>query len=140
MPTIKQLLKQKGINQKHLAIDLDLSQPTISDWINGKKEPTPENLKKLSDYFHVSVDEIEIGNPNKATVTIPITNILDDERRSIADIILERLIGDAGGELTKLSPAEWRLIAAYRAADERAQRDALNVLLTNPRQKKENFA
>lgn len=140
MPTIKQLLKQKGINQKHLAIDLGLSQPTISDWINGKKEPTPENLKKLSDYFHVSVDEIEMDDPKRATVTIPITNIPDDERRSIADIILERLIGDAGGELTKLSPAEWRLIAAYRAADERAQRDALNVLLTNPRQKKENFA
>ena len=144
MPTIKQLLKQKGILQKQLALDLDVSQPTISDWVKGKKEPTQENLKKLAEYFQVEQDEIQVGNTVPATFSLKKANIpTDREYGGLADAIVERLLDNSDlmksvanndiSELAGLSPIERRLIAAFRAADERAQRDAMNVLLSYPR-------
>lgn len=151
MPTIKQLLKQKGILQKQLALDLGVSQPTISDWINGKKEPTQENLKRLAEYFGVEQDEIQVGNTVTATFSVKNTNIpMDKEYSGLANAIVERLLDSSDlmksmasnevGELAGLSPVERRLISAFRAADERAQRDAMNMLLSYPAEKEKNRA
>lgn len=151
MPTIKQLLKQRGILQKQLALDLGVSQPTISDWINGKKEPTQENLKRLAEYFGVGQDEIQVGNTVTATFSVKNTNIpMDKEYSGLANAIVERLLDSSDlmkgmtssevGELAGLSPVERRLISAFRAADERAQRDAMNMLLSYPVEKEKNRA
>ena len=151
MPTIKQLLKQRGILQKQLALDLGVSQPTISDWINGKKEPNQENLKRLAEYFEVAQDEIQIGNTVTATFSVENTNIpTDKEYSGLADAIVERLLDSSDlmksvasndiSELAGLSPIERRLIAAFRAADERAKEDAMNTLLSHPRIREKNRA
>ena len=151
MPTIKQLLKQRGILQKQLALDLGVSQPTISDWINGKKEPNQENLKRLAEYFEVAQDEIQIGNTVTATFSVENTNIpTDKEYSGLADAIVERLLDSSDlmknvasndiSELAGLSQIERRLIAAFRAADERAKEDAMNTLLSHPRIREKNRA
>ena len=54
MNTIKLLLERTGILQKEFAIDIGVSQPTVSDWINNKKDPRGENLKKVAEYFGVA--------------------------------------------------------------------------------------
>lgn len=53
---LKRLREERGIDQKVLAIDLNVSQPTISDWENGRKTPSVDNLVRLADYFSVSLD------------------------------------------------------------------------------------
>lgn len=58
MNIIKELRRKKGIQQKELAIEIGVSQPTVSDWESGRKDPTGERLKKLSDFF--GVDELVI--------------------------------------------------------------------------------
>lgn len=138
MPTIKELLKQKGILQKQLALDLGVSQPTISDWINGKKEPTPDNLGKLAEYFQVERNEIDIENRTTTTFSTQIPSIPNDEYSGLANAIVERLLDNS--EAASLSPIERRLITAFREADERAQRDALNTLLSYPVKKKTDRA
>ena len=45
-----------GQTQKWLALKLGVRQPSVHDWITGKNTPSTENLKKLSDLFHVSTD------------------------------------------------------------------------------------
>lgn len=43
-------------SQKEVAITLNVSAPTVSDWEREKKYPTVENLKQLADLFSVSTD------------------------------------------------------------------------------------
>ncbi len=55
---------EKNLTQKMLADKLDIKQPMISQWINGKSNPTTRTLQKISkllnkplDYFVKNEDE-----------------------------------------------------------------------------------
>ena len=61
---IKYLMEAEDISQYALAKKLGISQSTICNWLNGKKEPSIESLWKLADYFGESVDYI-IGRENQ---------------------------------------------------------------------------
>ena len=74
MLRVRELREARGIQQKELAIDLGVSQPTISDWESGRKVPSAKSTLKLADYFGVSVDyllgrdgEDEAKNEKKPT-------------------------------------------------------------------------
>lgn len=56
MIRLKELREKLGLEQKNLAMDLQVSQPTISEWESGKKLPSTENIIRLADYFNVSID------------------------------------------------------------------------------------
>lgn len=53
---IKELVATEKITCYVLAKELGIHQSTITNWLNGKKEPSIESLWKLADYFDVSVD------------------------------------------------------------------------------------
>jgi len=57
--TVKELLDRKGVLQKEFAIDIGVSQPTVSDWIHNKKDPRGENLQRVAEYFGVSTAVIK---------------------------------------------------------------------------------
>lgn len=56
MIRLRELREAKGLQQKELAIDLRVSQPTVSDWESERKVPSAKNTQKLADYFGVSID------------------------------------------------------------------------------------
>ena len=56
MNRIRELREQKGLQQKELAVDIGISQPTVSDWESGRKIPSAKSTMKLSKYFGVSVE------------------------------------------------------------------------------------
>ncbi len=58
MLRIQELRKARKMQQKELALLVGVSQPTVSSWENGTKEPTQENLEKLAAIFGVSVEDI----------------------------------------------------------------------------------
>ncbi len=53
---LKYLRKQRNISQIKLAIDLNLSQNSISRYENGEREADYKTLVAFADYFNVSVD------------------------------------------------------------------------------------
>lgn len=53
---LKQLRKARGISQLKLAIDLEMSQNSISRYETGKRQADYETLIKIADYFNVSLD------------------------------------------------------------------------------------
>ena len=53
---IRELRKQRNITQLKLAMDLHMTQNSISRYENGEREPGVAELVKIADYFHVSVD------------------------------------------------------------------------------------
>ncbi len=53
---IRQLRKERHITQIKMAMDLNMSQNTISRYERGEREPGISELIAIADYFHVSVD------------------------------------------------------------------------------------
>lgn len=61
MNVIRQLRNEKGISQTELGIVLNVQKAAISKYELGKAQPSPDVLKKLSEYFNVSTDYL-LGN------------------------------------------------------------------------------
>jgi len=53
---LKNLRKQKGITQQHVANAINTSRSCISNYESGNRQPDNETIKLLADYFDVSVD------------------------------------------------------------------------------------
>lgn len=53
---LKTLRKQKNISQLKLAMDLNMSQNSISRYETGEREADYRTLILLADYFDVSID------------------------------------------------------------------------------------
>lgn len=51
-----EIRKKKRISQLKMALDLNVSQNTISRYETGVREPDLEMLVRLADYLHVSLD------------------------------------------------------------------------------------
>ena len=59
--TIKQLRKDKGINQEQLAQQLHVTRQAVSNWETGKTQPDIETLTQIAEYFNVSVERLIYG-------------------------------------------------------------------------------
>lgn len=53
---LRELRHEKKITQQKLAMDLHMSQNTISRYENGAREAGYKELILFADYFHVSLD------------------------------------------------------------------------------------
>lgn len=53
---LRELRLTRKITQLKLAMDLSMSQNTVSRYENGEREPGISELIRIADYFDVSVD------------------------------------------------------------------------------------
>ena len=53
---LKELRKARRITQLKLAMDLNLTQNTVSRYETGEREPGIAELIRIADYFQISVD------------------------------------------------------------------------------------
>ena len=60
---IMQLRKEQNMTQKKLANILKVTRGTISMWEIGQRQPGPDTLQKLADFFGCSVDYL-LGRTN----------------------------------------------------------------------------
>ena len=58
---LKIIRKEKRLNQLKVALDLNISREALSHYENGKRSPDIQMLRKLSDYFNVSIDFLVNG-------------------------------------------------------------------------------
>lgn len=54
MNKVKELCVRRGIDPKESVYLVGVSQPTVSDWFNQKKNPSGKRLEKLSEVLGVS--------------------------------------------------------------------------------------
>ena len=55
---ILELRKKNGFSQEDLGEKIGVTRQTISNWELGETAPNPEQLKLLSKYLNVSIDEL----------------------------------------------------------------------------------
>lgn len=87
--TLKELRSERGMTQKQLASEINMSQQAVAKWETGKAEPSYEMTMRLADLFGVSVDYLMAGNSQKqkkptgnATPDELVEDPLDAELRS----------------------------------------------------------
>ena len=66
--SLKQLRIDRGLRQLDMARFLKVTQVTYHRYENGEREPSIEQLKKLSDFFGVSIDCIVDNKVNEKIV------------------------------------------------------------------------
>ena len=64
---LKALREKRGISQLKLAMDLDLTQNSISRYETGAREADYKSLIKFADYFDVSIDYLLERTDNPKT-------------------------------------------------------------------------
>lgn len=52
----EQLVKARGITTYRVAKDIGLAPTVFSDWKSGKSKPKTDKLKKIADYFGVTIE------------------------------------------------------------------------------------
>ena len=58
---LKIIRRQKNLNQLKVALDLNISREALSHYENGKRSPDLQMLRRLSEYFNVSIDFLVNG-------------------------------------------------------------------------------
>lgn len=70
------LLKDFGVTRYQVSKATGVPQSSLSDWSKGKSKPKYENMKKLADYFGVSVDYL-LGNSDEKEKPAAVQTISD---------------------------------------------------------------
>ncbi|MBQ2730409.1 MAG: helix-turn-helix transcriptional regulator [Clostridia bacterium] len=58
---LKNIRKQRKLNQQKVALDLNISREALSYYENGKREPSLGLLVQMSNYFNVSINYLITG-------------------------------------------------------------------------------
>ena len=78
---IKQLREERKMTQKDIAEILDVEPGTISKYESGTIEPSIESLKKLSETFNVTIDELLKEDGEKFDISkINILEVLREQK------------------------------------------------------------
>lgn len=87
---LQQLRKQNGLSQEALAEILDVSRQSVSKWESGQVYPEIDKIIFISEYFHVSIDELlkDDAKPQRRRINLskPVTMVrpvLEQEQQDI---------------------------------------------------------
>lgn len=67
---IKEILKEKGIAIKELAIMIELATPNLSNLINGKSKPSIDVFERIAKALNVPISDL-FEQPAKDVVNCP---------------------------------------------------------------------
>ncbi len=83
MKRLKELREDKHISQQRLAIDLNVSQATISKYELGQADPDIPTIVQLAEYFHVSADYLLEISDSKQNISD--SRLSDTEKQLVFD-------------------------------------------------------
>lgn len=86
----EKLMQNKGVSPYKVSKDTGVTQSTLSDWKRGRSTPKTDNMKKIADYFGVTVDYLVTG---EETDIDKMSEIKSMEELDLAKR-LEAVIGD----------------------------------------------
>lgn len=101
-----ELRDKKGMSDYSVAKIIGVGRSTLSDWKTGKHTPNKDNLKRIAEYFGVSVDYLMTGidAPNETYYANPETAKIAQELFDNPDLrVLFDAAKDAKPEDLKLA-------------------------------------
>jgi len=91
---LKDLLKQKDVTIAQLARATGISAKTIYQWLNGQKPRDLNQVKKVADYFGVSIDFLAFGIQSKTHNDI--NSFKEEINAGVFEVILRKTKANVG--------------------------------------------
>ena len=91
---LKELRRVHGLSQAALAELFEVTQQSVGRWETDQAYPSIETLKKLSNYFSVSIDYLLDNETDKTTKELSLLNIyrsLGEQGKTLFELILCQL-------------------------------------------------
>ena len=76
------LIKNKGVTAKEVAIATGIAQSSFTEWKNGRSKPGADAIRKLSEYFNVSTDYLLGRTDGQNMVVIEMDTIPERYRKA----------------------------------------------------------
>ena len=76
---LKELRKEKNLSQFDLSEKTKITRATISNWEQGRCEPSIDDLIKLAKFFAVSIDYL-VGKTNDFTISADVSTLSYKEK------------------------------------------------------------
>lgn len=89
MERLKDLRTEKGLTTSALGKIVGCSNPTITHYERGDREPSLEMLCKLADLFGVSVDYL-IGHEKKSVMERPTSELAENFIKEFGDLFSDK--------------------------------------------------
>lgn len=83
MYRIRELRKERHMNQQRLAMEFNISQAAVSNYEKGNPEPDIQLIIKMADYFNVSIDYLAGKSDKKFNISAD--DLKDDEMEILQD-------------------------------------------------------
>ena len=80
----EQLLQKYGLSAYKVSKETGITQSTLSDWKRGRSTPKSDNMKKIADYFGVTIDYLMTGIEEPPEKESPLTK---RDEKEINDIL-----------------------------------------------------
>lgn len=97
-----QLCQLNDVTAYKVSAETGINRSTFSDWKSGRSKPSMAKLKKIADYFNVTVDYLMTGKDPVTSEDTPYYN--DPEVRQIANDIYQnedlRILMDASRDIS----------------------------------------
>lgn len=81
---LKELCNKKGVKPSRVAIECGFSKGTVSHWKNSGTIPQRDILKKIANYFDVSVDYLLSNDEKETQVNDKALILTEHEKRLIS--------------------------------------------------------
>lgn len=64
----EKLLEEKGVTAYRVSMETGVGRSTFTDWKTGRSNPKGDKLRKIAEYFGVSVDYLETGEEKEISL------------------------------------------------------------------------
>ena len=88
---LKEIMDQRGMVQQELAEVSGLPQATISHFLNGRRKPSFDNIKRLSEALNVSADYLLGTSTKLQSSSSPELNVLFRNLKGMSPKDIEKL-------------------------------------------------
>lgn len=84
---IKQLRQKENLSQSQFAEKLHVTRQAVSNWENNRNLPDLEMLIEISRVFHISLDQLILGDNNMNKMTQKLIKDTDENRKAKYNMI-----------------------------------------------------
>ena len=92
---IKKLMNENDITLSQLSRATDIPRQTLDNWVSGQEPRSLDQLKRVADYFDVSIDYICFGAEKTDK---QLTDYNDEINAGVFEVVLRRVKGSKGGK------------------------------------------
>ena len=71
----EELCNKNGVTPYKVGKETNIATSTLSDWKSGKSTPKQDKMKKIADYFNVSVDYLMTGKEPEFSIEMAETDV-----------------------------------------------------------------